>query len=238
LSLAVHGRILGCALNNSDDISSLFAKFGGRPGQYQELGRVNNARNSEARWPLLSSIKTSASDVPGVAGADAAASKAATPPSHTRERTEPSFGPARGTAPTPPLSRPIAQGTAPVKPDVARSAALPATETAARPAAYKPEAPAAAEPRPAPRAQFIPPRPRDVPQPASAKADGSGSAPGRRMAPARDGSLTALFNRLQAVPPATRGGAGTPAGHGAPSRGNEPAQPASRLSVFERLSRS
>lgn len=43
-------------MSETNDISRLFSRFGGHPDQYQEIGRDNLARSSEARWPLLASV--------------------------------------------------------------------------------------------------------------------------------------------------------------------------------------
>ncbi|MEK7945939.1 cellulose biosynthesis protein BcsP [Pigmentiphaga sp. YJ18] len=44
-------------MKESDDIANLFRHFGGQPGQYQEISRANEARQSRERWPLLASIE-------------------------------------------------------------------------------------------------------------------------------------------------------------------------------------
>lgn len=46
----------GNGLSTSNDIASLFAKFGGRPENYQEIGREDKAKQSQQRWPLLASV--------------------------------------------------------------------------------------------------------------------------------------------------------------------------------------
>jgi len=44
-------------MKESDDIANLFRHFDGQPGQYQEISRANEARQSRERWPLLASIE-------------------------------------------------------------------------------------------------------------------------------------------------------------------------------------
>ena len=50
----------------NNDISSLFKHLGTSPEHYQEIGRSNEARESEARWPLLASIHGSGAEAPAV----------------------------------------------------------------------------------------------------------------------------------------------------------------------------
>ncbi len=44
-------------MQDSDDIENLFKHFDGETGQYQEIGRSNEARQSRKRWPLLTSVE-------------------------------------------------------------------------------------------------------------------------------------------------------------------------------------
>ena len=43
-------------MNPSRDIEKLFAKFGGDAGNYQEIGRENEAVHARTRWPLLATV--------------------------------------------------------------------------------------------------------------------------------------------------------------------------------------
>lgn len=43
-------------MSTSNDIASLFARFGGRAENYQEIGREEKAQVSQQRWPLLASV--------------------------------------------------------------------------------------------------------------------------------------------------------------------------------------
>lgn len=47
----------------SDDIANLFDQFGGKANTYQELSRVNSARQSRERWPLLSVLDLGSAQV-------------------------------------------------------------------------------------------------------------------------------------------------------------------------------
>lgn len=44
-------------MSNSEDISNLFRKFGGQADSYQEIVRDDQAKESQARWPLLSAVR-------------------------------------------------------------------------------------------------------------------------------------------------------------------------------------
>lgn len=66
-------------MSETNDISRLFSRFGGHPDQYQEIGRDNLARSSEARWPLLASVGRQAATMQAVRDMGQA-SPAMTPP--------------------------------------------------------------------------------------------------------------------------------------------------------------
>ena len=53
-------------MSETNDISRLFSRFDGHPDQYQEIGRDNLARSSEARWPLLASVARQAATMQAV----------------------------------------------------------------------------------------------------------------------------------------------------------------------------
>lgn len=53
-------------IKTNNDITSLFKHLGTSSEHYQEIGRSNEARESEARWPLLASIHASATAVPAI----------------------------------------------------------------------------------------------------------------------------------------------------------------------------
>lgn len=59
-------------MSDSNDISSLYRQFGGDPGQYQEIGRTNQAIAARERWPLLAAIQPGQGFVPPAVGAEPA----------------------------------------------------------------------------------------------------------------------------------------------------------------------
>ncbi|GAA5235280.1 hypothetical protein FOZ76_05380 [Verticiella sediminum] len=131
---------------SSDDINNLFARFGGRPENYHEIERADEARESESRWPLLSALNSR--------GARPAASGA-------QQRTEPSLGlpptmsdPTRAeavqAAAAAPAAVPATPGRWPDGPAARASAPAAQASAAAAPAATEPDS----------RFQFIAPRPR------------------------------------------------------------------------------
>jgi hypothetical protein len=136
-------------MKDSDDIANLLKQFGGRPEEYYEIGRASDARDSQARWPLLSSIEATQGEhhppvQPHTPGATPAAGigglrarPGVQPETQPETRVEPRFA---------------------ATPDVAGRLVGPAAAPAVTPAA----ATAAAAPgaRAAPQAQFVPPRPR------------------------------------------------------------------------------
>lgn len=71
-------------MSASEDIKNLFRQFGGQPQEYQEIVRSNEAQNSQARWPLLSSVKMDqnapASVVRSPVGDNTSSPSAAAPP--------------------------------------------------------------------------------------------------------------------------------------------------------------
>jgi hypothetical protein len=54
-------------MNPSRDIEKLFAKFGGDAGNYQEIGRENEAVHARTRWPLLATLDLSQPSIPNIA---------------------------------------------------------------------------------------------------------------------------------------------------------------------------
>jgi hypothetical protein len=64
---AVEAKIKAIQMNPSRDIQKLFDHFGGDAGDYQEIGRENEARNARTRWPLLATLDLSQPPIPGIA---------------------------------------------------------------------------------------------------------------------------------------------------------------------------
>ncbi|WP_250526587.1 cellulose biosynthesis protein BcsP [Caballeronia sp. GAWG2-1] len=54
-------------MNTSRDIEKLFDHFGGNAGDYQEIGRENEARNARTRWPLLATLDFAQPAIPEIA---------------------------------------------------------------------------------------------------------------------------------------------------------------------------
>ncbi|SAL12562.1 hypothetical protein AWB67_00186 [Caballeronia terrestris] len=54
-------------MNTSRDIEKLFEHFGGNAGDYQEIGRENEARSARTRWPLLATLDFTQPPIPEVA---------------------------------------------------------------------------------------------------------------------------------------------------------------------------
>ncbi|WP_035567416.1 cellulose biosynthesis protein BcsP [Caballeronia sordidicola] len=53
-------------MNPSRDIEKLFDKFGGDAGNYQEIGRENEAVHARTRWPLLATLDLSQPSIPSI----------------------------------------------------------------------------------------------------------------------------------------------------------------------------
>jgi len=53
-------------MNTSRDIEKLFEHFGGNAGDYQEVGRENEARSARTRWPLLATLDFTQPAIPAV----------------------------------------------------------------------------------------------------------------------------------------------------------------------------
>lgn len=54
-------------MNPSRDIEKLFDQFGGDAGNYQEIGRENEASHARTRWPLLATLDLSQPSIPNIA---------------------------------------------------------------------------------------------------------------------------------------------------------------------------
>ncbi|SAK59331.1 hypothetical protein AWB78_01838 [Caballeronia calidae] len=54
-------------MNTSRDIEKLFDHFGGNAGNYQEIGRENEAMTARTRWPLLATLDFAQPSIPEIA---------------------------------------------------------------------------------------------------------------------------------------------------------------------------
>ncbi|VXC71703.1 conserved hypothetical protein [Burkholderia sp. 8Y] len=54
-------------MSNSRDIEKLFDHFGGNAGDYQEIGRENEAQSARTRWPLLATLDFAQPAIPEIA---------------------------------------------------------------------------------------------------------------------------------------------------------------------------
>ncbi|SAL47487.1 hypothetical protein AWB70_03764 [Caballeronia cordobensis] len=66
-------------MNTSRDIEKLFDHFGGNAGDYQEIGRENEARSARTRWPLLATLDFAQPAIPEIAPPREAQPNAARP---------------------------------------------------------------------------------------------------------------------------------------------------------------
>jgi hypothetical protein len=54
-------------MSTSRDIQKLFDHFGGNAGDYQEIGRENEAQSARTRWPLLATLDFAQPAIPDIA---------------------------------------------------------------------------------------------------------------------------------------------------------------------------
>jgi hypothetical protein len=211
-------------MTQSSDIKSLFQKFGGDAGSYQEIGRENDSKAARHRWPVLDAIDLS----------QATALPAAEPDTNATPR--PAI-----TLPTlsrfaPPVIAPVVPAHPDVNPDKLRFAGMqdPLPASNASPATAAPSAPnqavsrfsrtPASEPMhaaPIVAAEAAATPPASVPPTAAAPAQRVpilrkmfSTAPAATAAPAASDELPALFARLLDTP--------EPAAPGTQTSANEP----------------
>jgi hypothetical protein len=190
-------------MDDSDDIANLFKQFGGRPDNYQEIGRANEAKLSRERWPLLSSVEaTQASQFPPVdPGREARPATAAVPPPPAAPVATPVVQAA--TPPHAPAREAVAAKPSPVAPPAeARTephfSSLPAFAAPSVAAAAAAPAPAAPS---TPQAEFIAPRPRSAP--ATRPATVNTPSPLTRLSRPAPEPVAAVEPQTTAQPPAS-----------------------------------
>jgi hypothetical protein len=195
------------SMNTSRDIEKLFDHFGGNAGEYQEIGRENEARNARTRWPLLATLDFAQPAIPEIA-----ARRESRGPSDAAPTTNPTLTPIRRGKPPlfarshrrtiPPVNPPAAHDSLSAarfsSPEEAAQTAVPASLNVARPGWL--------DARNAPAA--IPVVDKAAAAPAIPKADTPRANPassilGKLFQPApaaqaaSDDSLPALFHRLR-----------------------------------------
>ncbi|MDR5857646.1 cellulose biosynthesis protein BcsP [Caballeronia sp. LZ062] len=68
-------------MSTSRDIEKLFDHFGGNAGDYQEIGRENEAKSARTRWPLLATLDFAQPAIPEIAPRRAAPTSSSEPAS-------------------------------------------------------------------------------------------------------------------------------------------------------------
>jgi hypothetical protein len=97
-------------MNTSRDIEKLFDHFGGNAGDYQEIGRENEAQSARTRWPLLATLDLAQPAIPEIAHRRDARADAPRPHTlHTPQAT-----PAPGEPSAAPSATPINRGKPPL----------------------------------------------------------------------------------------------------------------------------
>ncbi|KIG06813.1 cellulose biosynthesis protein BcsP [Caballeronia concitans] len=176
-------------MNTSRDIEKLFDHFGGNAGEYQEIGRENEARSARTRWPLLATLDFAQPAIPEIAKRHDARADAPAPAPHVTQQATPT--PIhRGKPPL--FARSHRRTVPPVNAPVNALAALDSL-SAARFSSQADAAPRA--PAPAPQSQQTKPEaPRVDPAPSIL---GKLFQPAPAAPRASDDSLPALFHRLR-----------------------------------------
>jgi len=182
-------------MSQSDDLSKLFERFGGKAEAYQEIVRDDEAAQARERWPLLSSVRVDrAAAVPPVQPAGAPAQDGAAAAPFWRAPAEPPVAAVEKVISKPPVPAPAAAmeprfrtpgGTPP-----------PARAADAAPAVAAPLQPPAWEPAPPP----APPAPLLSSIPSISSVPFAPSAPAASPAPAAGTELSRIFARLEGRP--------------------------------------
>lgn len=154
-------------MSQSDDLSKLFQRFGGRTETYKEIVREDAAAQARERWPLLSAMRVDrAAVVPAV--------QPAMPPGHefARPAAEPAASPAplwRAAVPASeprPAAGPVRENVGHEAPSAVNTAVSGMEPRFRTPEGMAPLAPAARPLTPAAPAQAIPAAPAAVSGPA------------------------------------------------------------------------
>lgn len=178
-------------MNTSRDIEKLFDHFGGNAGEYQEIGRENEARSARTRWPLLATLDFAQPAIPEIAKRrDAYADAPASAPHITQQATPTPIH--RGKPPL--FARSHRRSIPPVNAPVIAPAALDSLSAArfSSPVDAAPRAPATEPQQTKPEAKAEAPRIDPAPSILGKLFQPAPAAPR-----ASDDSLPALFHRLR-----------------------------------------
>ncbi|MEZ2351037.1 cellulose biosynthesis protein BcsP [Caballeronia sp. RCC_10] len=196
-------------MNTSRDIEKLFDHFGGNAGEYQEIGRENEARNARTRWPLLATLDFAQPAIPEIA-----ARRESRGPSDAAPTPTPTLTPIRRGKP-PLFARSHRRTIPPVNPlaahdslSAARFSSLEEAAQTAAPASLNVARPGRLDARNAPAAIPVVDRAAAAASPAIQKGETprvnpASSILGKLFQPApaaqaaSDDSLPALFHRLR-----------------------------------------
>ncbi|EHP41714.1 hypothetical protein OR16_17966 [Cupriavidus basilensis OR16] len=198
-------------MSQSDDLSKLFQRFGGKAESYKEIVREDAADQARERWPLLTSVRVDrAAVVPPVQPATPHAREVAGPATAQAASPAPLWRAAPPAGELPPAAEPARAAEAPAAQKIPATPAATGTPASAMMPRFRtPEgmAPAASASMPhltqeipaAPPAAAAVANPAVVPtpQPASIWAP---AAPAAEPARAADTELSKVFARLEGRP--------------------------------------
>ena len=203
-------------MSQSDDLSKLFQRFGGKAESYKEIVREDAASQARERWPLLTSVRVDrAAVVPPVQPAAPHGHEVASPVAGQAGSPAPLWRAALPAGDVPPAAQPAPAAEAPAARIAPAAPAAPAAPTvmsapasAMRPRFRTPEgmapvASAAMPPLPAaPAAPAAVPNPAAAPTPQPASiwapaAPAAAAAPSAEPARAADTELSKVFARLE-----------------------------------------
>jgi len=180
-------------MKTSSDIKALFSHFGGKPDDYQEIGRESEARVARTRWPLLATLDLKPQQVPSV---KAQASPDPAERGELRTERRPLYVEAQALDRTPPrlFAKSKRRGTP--------LAAPPGSPRSSRFSALSPETCEAAEPDAAFRAAATPPPPPVTVAASDANLAFAVAQPTPRSVAPSHPYTSLLQSRSEPVPPA------------------------------------
>lgn len=188
-------------MSQSDDLSKLFQRFGGKVESYKEIVREDAATQARERWPLLTSVRVDrAAVVPPVQPAAPHAHDVAGTPEAPSAPPAPLWRAALPAGELPPAAQAVPPA-APAAPGATASAMMPRFRT---PEGMAPVA-SASMPRSTPEVAAAPPQPPAVanpvvapePEPARIWSPAAPAAAAAEPARAADTELSKVFARLE-----------------------------------------